>query len=413
MRTNSDVAIVARLRELATIGQHDSGINRPLATPQERAARERFVNWARGSGYALTQDSVGNLFARRNGTRADAAPILVGSHLDTVPTGGAYDGAYGVVGALCALELLDKRGVTTVHPIEAVAWVGEEGSRFPLGCLGSSVFAGLTAAEAALALLDETGTSLRTALAAPDCGLLAGIATRAQARVAAYLEIHIEQGPILDDAGVSLGVVTAITAQRRYRAVVDGASGHAGTVPMGRRSDALCAASELILALESAASNVGDCVVTVGRIAVEPNATNVIPGRATFSVDARSADDRRIDAIEEALQTAIFDSQRRRGVRVTIDRLENHAAVPMEPKLREALHRAIATLGQRALDVPSGAGHDAMCLAHVAPAAMLFVPSIGGRSHVGDERTDEADLELGVAALAAAIVEVDRCIGAN
>lgn len=405
--------VVARLAELAHIGRHETGISRGLATPAERSARELFAAWARDGGYGLTQDRVGNLFACRPGARADAAPLLVGSHLDTVPTGGAYDGAYGVVAALCALESLDARGLTTQHPIEAVAWVGEEGSRFPLGCLGSCVFAGLIAESEALALLDDEGISLAVALAASDGGLLGEVPLRRDRRVAAYLELHVEQGPVLERAGVTLGIVTAIAGQRRYRAVVDGISGHAGTVPMAGRTDALCAAAELMLALEAAARRLGDCVVTVGRVIVEPNGTNVIPGRVSFSIDARSPDDARLDAIEDALDAAAFDVRQRRSVAVATQRLELSVPTPMDPLLRQALRRAAERFEPRALDVASGAGHDARSLAQVAPAAMLFVPSIGGRSHVDAERTDDADLERGVEALAAALVEVDAALPAK
>ena len=407
------MSVVARLADLARFGRYDGGIDRGLATPQERSARERFAAWAKAGGYALAQDRVGNLFARREGHDRDAAPILIGSHLDTVRTGGAYDGAYGVVGALCALERLDAEKIATRHPLEAVAWVGEEGSRFPLGCLGSAVFAGLTSAEEALALTDEAGTTLRDALAAPEGGLLAGLPERGAAKVAAYLELHVEQGPILERAGIRLGIVTAIAGQRRFRVAVEGASGHAGTVPMDGRSDALCAAAEIILALESAARDARDAVCTVGRLVVEPGGTNVIPARAVFTIDMRSPDDAKIDAIERALQGAVEKARSGRKVRVEIAALERRTATPMDGRMREALRSAIAATGEAAVDVPSGAGHDAMCLARVAPAAMLFVPSIGGASHVDEERTADADLELGIVALAAAIAEVDRTLDAE
>lgn len=402
-------SVIERLAELAALGRHALGIDRALATPQEHAARERFVAWARARDYALSQDRVGNLFARRAGEREGARPVLVGSHLDTVPTGGAYDGAYGVVAALCALEELDARGVATEHPIEAVAWAGEEGSRFPLGCLGSSVFTGACDADRALALTDASGITLRDALASSDAGLLEGIPLREEPRIAAYLELHVEQGPVLEREGISLGIVTAIAGQRRYRVVVDGTSGHAGTVPMPRRGDALTAAAEMILALERATLVAGEAVSTVGRLVVEPNAPNVIPGRVTFSVDIRSADDARIDAIENALRESAAEANKRR-VTAGIERLESRAPAPMDPKVRAALSRAVASLDQKAIDVPSGAGHDAMCLSRVAPTAMLFVPSIGGRSHVAEEDTAPEDLELGVAALTASIIEVDRFV---
>ncbi len=412
MISPADDAVVARLLELSALGRYDGGIDRGLATPPERAARERFAHWARTAGFTLSQDAVGNLFARRGGTH-DVAPLLVGSHLDTVRTGGAYDGAYGVVGALCALQILDRDKRVTARPVEAVAWAGEEGSRFPMGCLGSSVFAGLTSEDGALALRDDDGISLASALQSAESGLLPDVPMRPQQETAAYLELHVEQGPILEAAGVSVGVVTAIAAQRRYRAIVHGASGHAGTVPMERRSDALCGAAELVLAVEREARNAGGAVATVGQMEVEPNGTNIIPLRVSISIDIRSAEDARVEHLERALQDDIAEIQRSRGVRVELERLEVRTAAPMDAQLRAALHRSCAAIGHPALDMTSGAGHDAMCLSRIAPAAMLFVPSVGGVSHVGEERTEDRDLELGVAALAAAIIEVDRGLGQN
>lgn len=400
--------VVSRLAELAKLGAHEHGIDRPLLSPQERAARELFARWARDGGYTLTQDAVGNLFARYG--NQDAKPILTGSHLDTVPTGGAYDGAYGVVGAMCALDALRESGAVLKHPVEAVAWVGEEGSRFPLGCLGSSVFSGLTPEDEAMKIIGDDGVSYAAALKDARGGLLPSTPVRPNNDVAAYLELHVEQGPVLEMSGVSLGIVTAIAAQRRSRVTVDGQSGHAGTVPMDGRADALCAASELILTLEAAARGAGESVVTVGRITVEPNGTNVVPGQVVFSVDARSPHPERIDAIERALHIAIKDVQERRNVRVHVEQLERRPAAPMADTMRAAIRRAVDGLGQDALDVASGAGHDAMCLARIAPTGMIFVPSIGGHSHVAQERTSEADLRLGVEALTAAILEVDRSL---
>ncbi len=400
--------VVARIAELAKCGAYEFGIDRALATPAEHSARKLFAGWATAAGFALSQDRVGNLFARCNGKRSDATPILVGSHLDTVKTGGAYDGAYGVVAALCALELLNARGATTERPIEAVAWVGEEGSRFPLGCLGSSVFCGIVDIERALTLTDEADVTLEQALRSAEGGLLKDLDLRDSCAVAGYLELHVEQGPVLDDAGARLAIVTAIAGQRRYRVSVQGTSGHAGTVPMKKRSDALCAAAELILAIEESARATDAAVVTVGQMVVEPNGTNIIPARVTFSIDARSSEESHINAIEQALHAAIERVQRVRAVRVDVACLESRTVAPMDPNLRAALHRAIAELGERALDLSSGAGHDATCLARIVPTAMLFVPSIGGHSHVGQEQTADADLELGVRALAQSIIEVDR-----
>ena len=402
--------VVERLDALRVLGAYDGGIDRALLTPQERAARELFAQWARASGFALTQDRVGNLFARRDGTRADYKPILIGSHLDTVPTGGAYDGAYGVAAALCALELLAARNLRTAHPLEAVAWAGEEGSRFPLGCLGSSVFAGLSDEATVRALVGNDGVTYAEALASPDGGLLDDVPVREDRDVAAYLELHVEQGPVLEQLGLSLGIVTAIAAQRRLRATVHGRSGHAGTVPMTMRADALCAAAELVLAFEAAARDVGDAVATVGRMVVEPNGTNVIPAQVTFSLDLRSPDEKKLDEISGQMHRAIGRVESQRGVRVEIEMLEKRSATPMTPALREAIARALDGLGEKHADLASGAGHDAMCLGTIVPTAMIFVPSIGGESHVREERTADRDVVLGVEALAAAIVEVDKTL---
>jgi hydantoinase/carbamoylase family amidase len=402
--------VLARIDELSRLGRYELGIDRPLASPQERQARERFAAWARANGYALAQDRAGNLFARRAGTNAALAPILMGSHLDTVKTGGAYDGAYGVIGAMCALERLDADNIATTHPIEAVAWAGEEGSRFPLGCLGSSAFAGLVSYDHVLGLADTDGIGYADALASPEGGALCDVPLRKDNGVAAYLELHVEQGPVLEDAGISLGIVTAIAGQRRLRATVEGVSGHAGTVPMTGRSDALCGASELILALETAAREAGDAVATVGWMNVGPNGTNVVPGSVAFSLDIRSPDDSKLDAIEAAFARAAERVQRERGVTVALEAFERRKPTPMTPLVREAIARAFATLDKPSLDVPSGAGHDAMSLGTIVPTGMIFVPSIGGRSHVGEERTADADLVLGVEALAAAVAEVDRTL---
>jgi len=405
----SHSSLAGRLAQLAQLGATEAGIDRRLFSAADARARELFVQWARGSHYAVEQDRAGNVFARRAGRR-DGAAVLSGSHLDTVPTGGAYDGAYGAVAALCALEELDAAGITTEHPVEAVAWAGEEGSRFPLGCLGSGAFAGLNDLAAIDALSDEDGVTFAAARAAAN-GLLAGVPVRdGFPAPAGYVELHIEQGPVLERCGVRLGNVTAIAGQARFEVEVHGEAGHAGTVPMELRRDALGAAAMLVLELEVAALAIGEAVLTVGRLVVFPNQTNVIPGRVALRVDARSVDEARLTALRTAVEECSARVAAARGVRIETVLIEERRPVAMEPRLRTAVAAAIAELGERAIDLPSGAGHDAMCVAAVAPVAMIFVPSAGGRSHVGNEYTAPEDLQLGVAALTRSIAAIDRLL---
>jgi len=402
--------LVERLAELATLGAYEHGIDRGLFTPAEHEARRKFAAWARAGGFALEQDRAGNLFARREGRNAGLEPIVVGSHLDTVRTGGAYDGAYGVVGALCALERLNADGANTEHPVEAVAWAGEEGSRFPMGCLGSGVYAGLNSLAMVEALVGDDGVPFPAARDGAS-GLLEGIPVRdGFPRPAACLELHIEQGPIMERGGSRLGVVTAIAGQVRCEVEITGESGHAGTVPMIVRHDSLAAAAEIALALETLARQLGECVVTVGYLVVEPNQTNVIPSRVSFRVDARSVDDERVDRIAAGLRDECSRMEIQRGVTCAIKVLERRASVPMDGGLRAALHTTLASLDLKVMEIASGAGHDTMCVATIASAAMIFVPSAGGRSHVGTEYTSPEDLELGVEALARSILAVDRLL---
>jgi hydantoinase/carbamoylase family amidase len=396
------VTLHARLAELATHGATTDGIDRGLFTAAEHAARTLFARWASEAGLRVEQDRAGNVFARLVGLRDDA-PVQCGSHLDTVKDGGAYDGAYGVVGGLEAVTRIAATGELPPRSVEVVAWAGEEGSRFPLGCLGSSAYAGLNAYEEVAALVGDDGESFASALEGPQ-GLLAGVPVRdGFPPPAAYVELHIEQGPVMERAGVRLGIVTAIAGQRRLSVVVEGVAGHAGTIPMRDRADALCAASELVLFIEQAAIAEGDTVATVGRMLVAPNQTNIVPGDVLFRVDARSVEDARVIAVDRRLRERAAEVAAARGVRIAIETLEVRDAVPMEARIRGLVHDACLALDPGAIEIASGAGHDAMCIAQIAPTAMIFVPSIGGRSHVGNELTAPADLDLGVDALAAVL----------
>jgi N-carbamoyl-L-amino-acid hydrolase len=402
---NTTSLLGERLAELATYGATPTGIDRRLFSVADSGARRLFVAWARASNYWVEQDRAGNVFARRPGKRTGAA-ILSGSHLDTVPT----DGAYGAVAALCALEELDAAGIETEFPVEAVAWAGEEGSRFPLGCLGSAAFAGLNTLASIDALVDEDGISFATARSSLT-GLLIDVPIRdGFPAPASYVELHIEQGPVLEHERMRLGIVTAIAGQARFDVSVSGDSGHAGTVPMALRHDALSSAAELILALEAAAREIHECVLTVGRLVVFPNQTNVIPRRVDFRVDARSVDEDRLATLAAAVATCAEGVAAQRGVRIDTTLIEERRVVKMDPALRGAIAEAISEIDERALDVASGAGHDAMCVAAVAPVAMIFVPSAGGISHMDSEFTEPDDLQLGVTTLTRSIWAIDRLL---
>jgi hydantoinase/carbamoylase family amidase len=243
--------------------------------------------------------------------------------------------------------------------------------------------------------------------------LLADVPIRASfPRPAAYVELHIEQGPVLERSGVRLGAVTAIAGQRRLHVTIGGQAGHAGTVPMTGRADALCAAADLILTVERAARDVGDCVATVGWIVVEPNQTNIVPGAVRLRIDARAVDDARIAEIEARVRSAADGIAQRRGTPIGIELVELRAAAWLDDRLQTIVRGVCEALDPRCIALPSGAGHDAMCLAKIVPTAMIFVPSIGGHSHVAAEKTAPADLELGVEALAATLVAVDRDLAA-
>jgi hydantoinase/carbamoylase family amidase len=383
----------ARLAELAALGATPDGIDRALFTPADHAARRRFADWAHAAGFAVEQDRAGNVFARLGGN-GNRPPIQCGSHLDTVKGGGAYDGALGVVGGLEALERIAAAGIETCRPLEVVAWAGEEGSRFPLGCLGSSAYTRLTPYAEIAALAGDDGQTFADALNGPH-GLLDGVRLRADFPApAAYVELHIKQGPLLERAARRLGIVSAIAGQRRLRVEIDGRPGHAGTIPMLGRADALCAASDVILAVERAALDVGESVATVGWVKVEPNQTNIVPGRVALRIERR-------------VRAAAVESAARRGTPIGVELIEWRAAAPMDPGLRAIIRRACERFVVEPLELASGAGHDAMCLAQIVPTAMIFVPSIGGHSHVAHEKTAPQDLEVGIEALTAALSLVD------
>ena len=381
------------LMDLARIGATPKGgVCRIALTDLDGQGRDRFVQWAQEAGCSIRVDAIGNIFARRAGADDSLPPVMTGSHIDTQPTGGKFDGNYGVLAGLEVLRTLDAAGVRTRAPLEVAVWTNEEGSRFVPVMMGSGVFCGAFTLEHALAQRDAQGVSVGDALA--QIGY-AGAAGPAPA-VGAYFEAHIEQGPVLENHGRVIGVVTAALGQRWYDVSVQGMEAHAGPTPMELRRDALLATSELVLEINRIATERRPHArSTVGTIEVFPNSRNVIPGRARFSVDLRAPDDAQLLDMDAALRAACARVAAERALQIDVEQVVYFPPQPFTPQLTEAVRANAEDLGYSHMDVVSGAGHDAVYLARVAPAAMIFVPCADGISHNEVESAEPAHLEAG------------------
>jgi beta-ureidopropionase / N-carbamoyl-L-amino-acid hydrolase len=380
------------LMELAKIGATPKGgVKRLTLTDEDRRARDLFCRWARDAGLAVEIDGIGNLFARRAGSDASLPPVAMGSHLDSQPSGGKFDGAYGVMAGLEVMRSLNDAGVRTRAPLEVVSWTNEEGSRFTPVLMGSGVFAGLFTLEHVRAQKDLEGVTVGEAL--EKIGY-AGVAK--PHRLGAYFEAHIEQGPVLENEGKTIGVVQGALGQRWYDVTVSGQDAHAGPTPMELRQDALIGASRLVLEVNRIAREFPDYARgTVGFLQVKPNSRNVIPGEVRTTVDFRNARAVTLEAMCEELRRAAkaIESE----CRVSIELRENTHFKPCEfdAALVAQVRAAAAALGHAHRDIVSGAGHDAVSVSRVAPAAMVFVPCAGGISHNEIESATPADLAAG------------------
>jgi N-carbamoyl-L-amino-acid hydrolase len=397
------------LMQLAQIGATDKGgVCRLALTELDRQGRELFVAWAKEIGCSVRVDAIGNIFARRAGLRDDLPPVMTGSHIDTQPTGGKFDGNYGVLAGLEVLRTLADANVQTVAPLEVAVWTNEEGSRFVPVMMGSGVFAGAFTLEHALAQRDREGVSVRDALTAIG---YAGESGKPHT-VGAYFEAHIEQGPVLEAHDRTIGGVQGALGQRWYDVTVHGMEAHAGPTPMELRRDALLVAADLIhavnrIALDHAPHGRG----TVGWLDVHPNSRNVIPGRVTLTVDLRAADDTTLTAMDAALRAACSVAGKKSGIAVDVEQVVYFPPQPFAAELVGAVKQGADGLGLSSMDVISGAGHDAVYLARVAPAAMIFVPCKDGISHneIEDARADH--LEAGCNVLLQAMLDAAWKLG--
>lgn len=396
-----------RHQDMAKLGgTPKGGVNRQALSAEDAAARNLLMSWAKARGFSVFTDAIGNLFVRRDGSDAAAKPILSGSHMDSQPTGGRFDGMYGVLAAFEALEALEDAGVRTRRPVEAVAWTNEEGSRFQPGAMGSAVFAGHNALDAMLAVKDWKGVVLRDALAetlaaapAPRRGDTPGFA------LDGYVEAHIEQGPRLEDAQTTIGVVTGIQGSRRFMVEIVGDEAHAGTTPRAARKDAFVAAVAIAGTMQDATRDADDTLrFTIGRVDVLPGSPNTVPGRVTFTIDMRHPSMDVLDAHEAALRTIV--ETKAAPCTATIERLTSVAPTVFDPDViglvRDAAHRQ----GFSHMDMPSGAGHDAMHIATMCPAAMIFVPCERGISHNEIENATPSDLAAGTRVLVETLVRL-------
>jgi allantoate deiminase len=388
------------LDRLLALGQfgHEGGIYyRTPFTPAETAAVDRVGEWMREVGLAVRRDGIGNVIGRVEGRDRSAKAVATGSHLDSVRDGGVFDGPLGVVAGIEAVgQLLAERGAPA-RAVEVIAFTGEEGSRFPVGLLGSRVMAGTIGPDDARAVRDRDGVPLVEALARAgfDPSGLAGVA---RDDLACLVELHIEQGPILERAGVQVGVVETIVGLHGFAAVVHGQADHAGTTPLDMRSDALLGAAEMVLALPEVVRPSGG-VVTVGQLEVAPGSSNVVPGRVVFSVDLRHANPTDLGRLRSEVQGTGEAIARRRGLRLEWQPRYVESPVATDPGLRARVQRAADALGFTSQLIVSGAGHDSMAIAARCPVAMIFTPCRGGFSHRPDEFADVPMLDPGFAVL--------------
>jgi allantoate deiminase len=375
---NYAATVLRRCDELAEFSEESGRLTRRFATPALLAAADAVRGWMEGAGMAVRRDAIGNLIGRLGD--ADRRTLLIGSHLDTVRDAGRYDGMLGVLVAIGCVERLHDEGRSLPYAVEVIAFADEEGVRFGTGYLGSSVVAGRFDAD--LGQRDAEGVTLAEAVRAFG-GDSEGLASagRDPADLIGYYEVHIEQGPVLEDEGVPLGVVTAIAGQTGGRIVFTGEAGHAGTVPMALRRDALGAAAEFVSALEVVARDEDGVVATVGAVEVEPGARNVIPGRVVLSLDVRHASDSVRESVLTRLRERAGAIAGARGVGFEWRVGKGTRAVDTSIALTELVAQAVAASGHPVVRLPSGAGHDAAMLSTIAPIAMLFVRCAGGVSH--------------------------------
>jgi beta-ureidopropionase / N-carbamoyl-L-amino-acid hydrolase len=401
--------LLARIDALGEIGRiagpnGEWGNARLALTDADREGRDLVVSWMRDLGMDVAIDAIGNVIATRSGTDETLAPVMVGSHIDTVGTGGRFDGNLGVLAGLEIVETLEQHGVTTPRPFQVAFFTDEEGARFAPDMLGSLVFAGGMPLEEALDIVAADGARLGDEL--DRIGYAGPVPCPTATPPHAYLELHIEQGPILEAEGVTIGVVEGVQGISWTEVTIAGQSAHAGTTPMRLRHDpAYCAATIVTFVRDLTRRLGGDQVGTVGRIDVHPNLVNVVPARVTLTVDLRNTDDRALAEAERRLARFLDELADDEGVTITTASLARFEPVEFDASMVDLVETTATRLGYSTRRMPSGAGHDAQMLARICPAAMIFTPSVNGLSHNPAEFTEATDIEAGANVLFHAVLD--------
>ena len=394
----------ASLMELAQIGATPKGgVCRLTLTDLDKQGRDLVTRWAREAGMTVTIDKIGNGFMRRPGRNNSLPPIMTGSHIDTQPTGGKFDGNYGVLAGIEVVRTLNDHGIETEAPIEVAFWTNEEGSRFVPVMMGSGVFAKAFTLEHAYAATDTEGKTVKGEL--ERIGYI-GEQEPGDHPIGAYFETHIEQGPVLEDNDKTIGVVSGVLGIRWFDCTVTGMEAHAGPTPMALRKDALLAATRIMQDVVAAAHrHPPHGRGTVGMVQVFPNSRNVIPGRVKFSIDLRNSTDALVDAMAAEVKAFADQVAKEHGVQVHIEMVSSYPAQLFQPECVEAVGRAAAKLGYSHMPAVSGAGHDAVYMAKLAPSGMIFIPCKDGISHNEIEDAKPEHIEAGCNVLLHAMLE--------
>ena len=395
----------SRLMTMAQIGATaQGGCNRQALTDGDLEGRKLFGNWAAAAGCTSRVDAIGNMFIRRPG-RDDALPVVMtGSHLDTQPTGGKFDGIYGVLAGLEVIESLNDRSIETRHPIEVAVWCNEEGCRFPAAMMGSAVWSGRMPLASAYALTDRSGRSVRQELERLGVDLSSPICRQA---VRAAFEVHIEQGPVLEQRSKAIGVVTGVQHMSRHEVIVKGQEAHAGPTPMDMRKDPIRVLAEVLPAMYATAARHGkDARFTVGIIETSPGSPNTVPGQLRFTVDLRHPDGAEYRSLRNEIGGVVCAALERQGLEGSIRCVWEAPGVVFDPACVAAVRDAAAALGCDAMEIVSGAGHDSCNTASVVPTSMIFIPCAGGLSHNEAESAAPADLETGANVLMHAMLSL-------